>query len=56
MQRVVLSNRHHLRDGAEIAARFGCPILCHEAGLHEFAGGGPLTGNSKSALHEFVEG
>ena len=45
MQRVVLSNRHHLRDGAEIAARFGCPILCHEAGLHEFSGDGPdVTG------------
>jgi hypothetical protein len=45
VQRVVLSNRHHLRDGAAIAARFGCPILCHEAGLHEFADGGPeVTG------------
>jgi len=45
VQRVVLSNRHHLRDGAEIAARYGCPILCHEAGLHEFADGGPdVTG------------
>jgi hypothetical protein len=31
----VLTNRHHLR----YAADFGCPILCHEAGLHEFAGG-----------------
>jgi hypothetical protein len=31
---VVLTNRHHLRD----AASFGCPILCHEAGLHEFEG------------------
>jgi hypothetical protein len=31
----VLTNRHHLRG----AAGFGCPILCHEAGLHEFAGG-----------------
>ena len=45
VQRVVLSNRHHLRDGAELAARFGCPILCHEAGLHEFEDGGPeVTG------------
>jgi len=43
VQRVVLSNRHHLRHGAEIAARFGCPILCHEAGLHEFADGGPAV-------------
>ena len=44
VRRVVLSNRHHLRDGAEIAGRFGCPILCHEAGLHEFAGGPEVTG------------
>jgi hypothetical protein len=38
-QRIVLSNRHHLRHAAQIAERFGCPILCHEAGLHEFEGG-----------------
>jgi hypothetical protein len=31
----VLTNRHHLRHAAD----FGCPIRCHEAGLHEFAGG-----------------
>ena len=43
VQRVVLSNRHHLRHGAEIAERFGCPILCHEAGLHEFEDGGPTV-------------
>jgi hypothetical protein len=35
---VLLSNRHHLRHSAEFAAAFGCPIRCHEAGLHEFAG------------------
>src|SRR5262245_57848568 len=34
-QRVVLTNRHHYRD----SDRFGCPVLCHEAGLHEFDGG-----------------
>jgi hypothetical protein len=28
----VLTNRHHLRHAAD----FGCPILCHEAGLHQF--------------------
>jgi hypothetical protein len=39
VERVVLSNRHHLRHGAEIAERFDCPILCHEAGLHEFENG-----------------
>jgi hypothetical protein len=31
----VLTNRHHLR----FAADYGCPIRCHEAGLHEFEGG-----------------
>ena len=33
---IVLTNRHHLRHAAE----YGCPIRCHEAGLHEFEGGG----------------
>ncbi|HYF24940.1 MAG TPA: hypothetical protein VD931_04300 [Baekduia sp.] len=36
---VLLSNRHHLRHSAQVADAFGCPIRCHEAGLHEFAGG-----------------
>jgi len=31
---VVLTNRHHLRHATD----FGCPIRCHEAGLHEFEG------------------
>jgi hypothetical protein len=31
----VLTNRHHLRFSAD----YGCPIRCHEAGLHEFEGG-----------------
>jgi hypothetical protein len=30
----VLTNRHHLRHAAD----YGCPIRCHEAGLHEFEG------------------
>ena len=30
----VLTNRHHLRAAAD----YGCPIRCHEAGLHEFEG------------------
>lgn len=42
--RVVLSNRHHLRHAPEIAARFECPILCHESGLHEFEDGPPVEG------------
>src|ERR1700754_4625371 len=34
-QRVVLTNRHHYRE----SDRFGCPVFCHEAGLHEFNDG-----------------
>jgi hypothetical protein len=37
---VLLSNRHHLRHGAEFAAAYGCPIRCHRAGLHAFGGPG----------------
>jgi hypothetical protein len=33
---VVLTNRHHLRHATD----YGCPIRCHEAGLHEFEGTG----------------
>lgn len=44
LQRVVLSNRHHLRDGQLLAERFGCPIHCHEAGLHEFKEGPEVRG------------
>ena len=43
-QRIVLSTRHHLRHSEQIAARFGCPILAHEDGLHEFEGGAPVQG------------
>ena len=38
-QRIVLTNRHHYRHSADFAQAFGCPVLCHEAGLHEFSGG-----------------
>lgn len=38
---IVLTNRHHLRDSERLAEAFGCPILCHEDGLHEFADEGP---------------
>lgn len=44
VERVVLSTRHHLRHAAEIAERFGCPILCHESGLHEFENGPAVEG------------
>jgi glyoxylase-like metal-dependent hydrolase (beta-lactamase superfamily II) len=44
VQRVVLSNRHHLRHAPQLVERFACPILCHESGLHEFAGGPKVDG------------
>ena len=44
VRRIVLSNRHHLRHAEQIAERFGCPILCHEAGLHEFEAGPAVQG------------
>jgi hypothetical protein len=44
LERIVLSNRHHLRDAPQLAERYGCPILCHEAGLHEFADGPAVAG------------
>jgi glyoxylase-like metal-dependent hydrolase (beta-lactamase superfamily II) len=39
--RILLSNRHHLRHSERFADAFGCPIRCHEAGLWEFEDGGP---------------
>jgi hypothetical protein len=39
-ERIVLTNRHHYRD----SDRFDCPVLCHEAGLHEFEGGPEVEG------------
>jgi hypothetical protein len=36
--RVLLSNRHHLRDSERFAAEFGCSIHCSRLGLHEFDG------------------
>jgi len=38
-ERILLSNRHHLRHSERFAAEFGCPISCHEAGLWEFDDG-----------------
>ncbi len=46
LQRIVLSNRHHLRHAPQLAERFACPILCHETGLHEFEGGPRVDGFS----------
>ena len=44
VQRVVLSTRHHLRHAPQLTERFGCPILCHEAGLYEFEDGPDVDG------------
>ncbi len=41
---VVLTNRHHLRQGERYAEAFGCPIRCSEAGLHEFERGPKVEG------------
>ncbi len=38
-QRIVLTNRHHLRHSERFAEAYGIPILCHQAGLHEFTDG-----------------
>ena len=37
IERIILTNRHHSRSSEAIAREHGCPILCHEAGLHRFA-------------------
>jgi hypothetical protein len=39
VHRIVLTNRHHYRQADAFRERYGCPVLCHEAGLHEFADG-----------------
>jgi hypothetical protein len=39
-ERIVLTTRHHLRSSTD----FGCPILCHESGLHEFEDGPEVAG------------
>jgi hypothetical protein len=44
VKRVVLTNRHHYRDADAYRERFGCPVLCHEAGLHEFEPGRDVQG------------
>ncbi len=43
-QRIVLSNRHHLRQSERFAEEFGCPIVAPEVGLHEFEGGPDVRG------------
>jgi len=43
-RRVVLTNRHHRRQSDDFKEAFGCAVLCHEAGLHEFEGGPEVEG------------
>jgi hypothetical protein len=43
-QMILLTNRHHYRKSAEFVEAFGCPVLCNEAGLHEFEGGPNVKG------------
>lgn len=33
---VLLSNRHHYRDGGAFVERFGCTVHCSRPGMHEF--------------------
>ena len=42
--RIVLTNRHHLRGSERLREIFEIPILCHRAGLHEFQGGPEVEG------------
>jgi hypothetical protein len=44
IHRIVLTNRHHYRQADAFRERFGCPVLCHEAGLHEFRDGREVEG------------
>jgi glyoxylase-like metal-dependent hydrolase (beta-lactamase superfamily II) len=43
-QRIILTNRHHYRDSDALRGEFGCPVLCNEAGLHEFEDGPEVDG------------
>jgi hypothetical protein len=42
--RVLLSNRHHLRHSERFAEEFGAAILCSKPGLHEFEQGPEVEG------------
>jgi hypothetical protein len=39
---IVLSNRHHYRESGRFVERFGCPVYCNRAGMHEFSDGEPV--------------
>ncbi|HSD24872.1 MAG TPA: hypothetical protein VLB79_11170 [Solirubrobacterales bacterium] len=42
--RILLSNRHHLRHAERFAEEFGCVIECSKPGLHEFEVGPEVRG------------
>jgi hypothetical protein len=42
--RILLSNRHHLRHSERLADELGCTIWCSKLGLHEFEGGADVRG------------
>jgi hypothetical protein len=41
---ILLTNRHHYRHSDRFVEAFGCDVLCHKAGLHEFEGGPAVRG------------
>ena len=41
---ILLTNRHHYRQSGAFVDRFGCPVRCHESGLHEFKRGEQVEG------------
>jgi len=43
-ERIVLTNRHHYRESDALRREFDCPVMCNEAGLHEFEGGPKVEG------------
>jgi hypothetical protein len=43
-EQVVMTIRHHLRDGERFAEAFGCALRCHVDGLHEFVDGPDVQG------------
>lgn len=40
---ILLTNRHHFRHSDRFAEEFGSAVRCHEAGMHEFSRGEPVT-------------
>lgn len=42
-EHVLLTNRHHDRDGWKLREAFGCTLHCPRSGLHEVEGRGPVS-------------